>query len=177
MSATPTRVIIDTDPSAGIPGADIDDLANDPEAAHVVFRSGAPLPMVGLDVTTLTCLTLQDLDALTAGGTPAARLVRQVCAPWIRFVGARRGLEGCWLHDPLAVGVVLDRPMVTTERMEVGVELRGETTYGQTVDVRPDGTGAGLRLPRGGPVAVCTAVDTARFTARFLPAVGRILKG
>jgi len=152
-------------------------LANDPEAAHVVFRSGAPLTMVGLDVTTLTCLTLEDLDAMTAAGTPAARLVRQVCAPWIRFVRARRGLEGCWLHDPLAVGVVLDRSVVTAERMEVGVELRGETTYGQTVGVRPDGAGTGLRTPRGGPVDVCTAVDATRFMARFLPAVGRILKG
>ncbi len=152
-------------------------LANDPEAAHVVFRSGAPLTMVGLDVTTQTCLTLDDLDALAAAGSPAARLVRQVCAPWIRFVRARRGLEGCWLHDPLAVGVVLDRSVVTTERMEVGVELRGEVTYGQTLGARPGGMGAGIRASRGGPVDVCTAVDTARFMARFLPAVRGILKG
>jgi hypothetical protein len=57
------------------------------------------------------------------------------------------------------------------------VELRGETTYGQTVGVRPDGTGAGLRAPRGGPADVCTAVDATRFMARFPPALRRILKG
>ncbi|MBI4011091.1 MAG: nucleoside hydrolase [Candidatus Rokubacteria bacterium] len=140
-------------------------VANDPEAAHVVLRSGAPLTMVGLDVTTQTCLTLDELDAVTAAGTPAARFLRRTCAPWIRFVRARRALEGCWLHDPLAVAVALDPSLVTTERREVGVELRRDAAYGQTVAA---GTG---------PVDVCVAVDDARFMARLLPALRRIVEG
>ena len=139
-------------------------VANDPEAAHVVLRSGAPLTMVGLDVTTRTCLTLEALEAATASGTPAARFLRRTCAPWIRFVRARRGIEGCWLHDPLAVAVALDPGVVTTERREVGVELRRDAAYGQTV-----ATG-------DGPVDVCVAVDDSRFMARVLPALQRILE-
>jgi inosine-uridine nucleoside N-ribohydrolase len=151
-------------------------IANDPEAAHVVFRSGAPLTMVGLDATTRTCLTLEDLEAVTAAGTAAAAFVRRICAPWIQFVRAQRGLDGCWLHDPLAVAVALDRDVVSTERREIGVELRGEATYGQTIAVGR-GMGAGLRPPRGGPADVCVAVDDRRFMARFLPALRGVVKG
>jgi purine nucleosidase len=151
-------------------------IANDPEAAHVVLRSGAPLTMVGLDVTTRTCLSPEDLEAATAAETRAAAFVRGVCAPWIQLVRARRGIEGCWLHDPLAVAVALDRDVVATERQEVGVELRGEATYGQTIAVGR-GMGAGLRQPPAGPVDVCVTVDESRFMARFLPALRGALKG
>jgi inosine-uridine nucleoside N-ribohydrolase len=151
-------------------------LANDPEAAHVVLRSGARVTMVGLDVTTQTGLSLEALESVTADGGPAAGFVRRITAPWIRFVCERRAIRGCWLHDPLAVAIVADRSLVTTERLEVGVELRGEVTYGQTVAVGA-GLGTGLRRPRGGPVDVCVAVDDGRFMERLLPAMRRILKG
>jgi purine nucleosidase len=150
-------------------------IANDPEAAHVVLRSGARLTMVGLDVTTRTCLTLADLEAVTAAGTPAAAFVRRISEPWIRFVRARRGIEGCWLHDPLAVAVALDRSLVTTERLTVDVELRGEATSGLTLAARP-GLGSGLRPVGGGPVDVAVAVDAPRFMTRFLPPLAGALK-
>jgi inosine-uridine nucleoside N-ribohydrolase len=152
-------------------------VGNDPEAAHVVLRSGAPLTMVGLDVTTRTHLTLEQLAAVTASGTPAARFIQQITAPWIRFVQARRGIPGCWLHDPLAVAAVVDPAVIGVERAEVGVELRGEATYGQTIGRPLDGSGrgAGLRPSRGGPVDVATSVDDPRFMDRFLSAVRDVL--
>lgn len=149
-------------------------VANDPEALHVLLRSGAPLTMIGLDVTTRTHLTLEQLDQVTAADTPAARLVRTITEPWIRFVQARRDIPGCWLHDPLAVAVAIDPSLVETERMEVGVELRGDATYGQTL-ARRSGLGGGLRHPRGGPVDVAVAVDEPRFMQGFLPALARAL--
>jgi inosine-uridine nucleoside N-ribohydrolase len=147
-------------------------IANDPEAAHVVLSSGAPLVMIGLDVTTETHLTLDDLAIITAADTPASRFVRRITAPWIRFVQARRRIPGCWLHDPLAVVAVVDRAVVETERLEVGVELRGEAAYGLTLGRRA-GLGGGMRQPRGGPVDVARAVDNGRFMGRLLPALTR----
>jgi inosine-uridine nucleoside N-ribohydrolase len=152
-------------------------LANDPDAAHVVFRSGAPLTMIGLDVTTQTHLTLDQLHQATASGSVAARFVRRLGEPWIRFVQERRSIPGCWLHDPLALVAAFDRPVVATERMEVGVELRGEATYGQTIGRRlqPGQMGGGLRHPCGGPVDVAVTVDEPRFMRQFLPALTRAL--
>ena len=37
------------------------------------------------------------------------------------------------MYDPLAVGVTIDRTLVTTEPMRVDVETRGEFTRGETV--------------------------------------------
>jgi inosine-uridine nucleoside N-ribohydrolase len=39
-------------------------IANDPEAARMVFTSGVPLTMVGLDVTHQTHLPEEDLEPL-----------------------------------------------------------------------------------------------------------------
>ena len=39
-------------------------IANDPEAARMVFTSGVPLAMVGLDVTHQTYLLGDDLEPL-----------------------------------------------------------------------------------------------------------------
>jgi purine nucleosidase len=143
-------------------------LANDPEAGQIVLRSGARVTLVGLDVTTQTHLTLDDLAIATRSGTRAASFVRRITEPWIRFVGERRGIPGCWLHDPLAVVAVVDRGVLGTERMDVGVELRGETTYGQTLGMLR-GLGGGIRAPRGGAADVAVTVDNPRFMGRFLP--------
>jgi inosine-uridine nucleoside N-ribohydrolase len=128
--------------------------------------------MVGLDVTTRTHLTLEALARATAAGTPAARFVRRIAEPWIRFVQARRGSPGCWLHDPLAVVAAAHRSVVATERVEVGVELRGEATYGLTMARRAGFLGGGRGF-RSGPVDVAVSVDNARFMDRFLPALTR----
>lgn len=37
------------------------------------------------------------------------------------------------MHDPLAVGAVIDRSLITTRDMRVDVETRGEHTRGETV--------------------------------------------
>jgi purine nucleosidase len=148
-------------------------LANDPEAGQLVFRSGARVTMIGLDVTTLTHLTLGDLAAATRSATAGAAFVRRITEPWIRFVGERRGIPGCWLHDPLAVVAVVDRGVLGTERMVVGVELRGELTYGQTL-ARRDG-GGGIHPPRGGTVDVAVTVDIPRFMGHFLPGLTAVL--
>jgi inosine-uridine nucleoside N-ribohydrolase len=40
------------------------------------------------------------------------------------------------MHDPLAVGAVIDRSLITTQDMWVDVETRGEFTRGETVASR-----------------------------------------
>jgi inosine-uridine nucleoside N-ribohydrolase len=40
------------------------------------------------------------------------------------------------MHDPLAVGAVIERSLITTQDMRVEVETRGEFTLGETVASR-----------------------------------------
>ena len=71
------------------------------------------------------------------------------------------GFDGMFLHDPLAVGVVLDPSIVRERPMALAIEGRGELTSGMVVaDLR--------RRSRGIPNAsVCMEVEAARFLQVF----------
>jgi inosine-uridine nucleoside N-ribohydrolase len=104
----------------------------DPEAADVVFSSGVPLTMVGLDVTRKCILAEEHVTGLAAGGSAisnaAARIARNDLAR------ARRGsLDRRSMHDPLAVAAFIDRSLVSLRQYFVAVETRGELTAGETV--------------------------------------------
>lgn len=138
---------------------------NDPEAARIVLRSGARITLVGMDVTMQTLLTPAMTDTIAQAGGAAATMMRIA-----RFyVDAYRqqypGIAGCGLHDPLAVAVAEDASLVSTEAMQVDVELAGELTRGQMV---ADRRATGTTRPNA---AVCMAVDAARFTERFVAAM------
>lgn len=105
----------------------------DPEAAKIVFNSGAPMTLVGLDVTTRTLLASEHLATIRSSDTPVARFVAEMTEAWIGIIRRLRGIEGCWMHDPLALAVAIDPALVRTEGMFVDVETRGEITRGQTV--------------------------------------------
>ena len=142
----------------------------DPEATHIVLSSGAPITIVGLDVTTRTCLTLEDVGRIREVGTPLATYLAEVVEPWVRFVMERRHLPGCWLHDPLAVCIAIDPGIARTQRMYVRVELTSPVFRGQTVGWDTDFP----YLFAGAPpnANVCASVDNRRFMSRFLGALG-----
>ena len=75
------------------------------------------------------------------------------------------GIEGCGLHDPLAVAIAEDPSLARRERMFVDVELHGEFTRGQTI---ADRRGTAVPLHNAD---VCVEVDRARFVTGFLAAI------
>lgn len=108
---------------------------NDPEAARVVFEAGWPLTMVGLNVTQNTLFTPADLRQLanTQG------LENDFAVAVLKFMvdlAGKLGADGTPMHDPLAVGSVIDPSLITTRDMRVDVETRGEHTRGETVASR-----------------------------------------
>ena len=107
---------------------------NDPEAAAIVFESGVPITMVDLGATAQTRLRREQLPRLEASASPVARYVARLGDFYIAF-GERLGFfGGADLHDPLAVGLAIDKTLATEMRpMHVVVETRGEYTYGETV--------------------------------------------
>ncbi|MFN8061842.1 MAG: nucleoside hydrolase, partial [Vicinamibacterales bacterium] len=94
----------------------------DPEAAAAVFSAGWPLTMVGLDVTHKTLFTPAHLAKLQQTKGPQNDLAARVLAFLIKLE-AKFGTTGTPMHDPLAMGVVLDPTFVKTKAMRVDVEL------------------------------------------------------
>jgi len=107
----------------------------DPEGASVVFRSGVPVTMVGLDVTRKCILTANHIKGLEAGSDAlsqaAARIARNDLER--RRQAGRTGSPGRAMHDPLAVATFIDRAVVRLRKYFVAVETQGELTAGETV--------------------------------------------
>ncbi len=108
---------------------------NDPEAAKAVFEAGWPLTMVGLNVTERTLFTRRDWNQLAQSHGPENDFAAGVLKFMINLA-ERLGAEGTPMHDPLAVGAVIDRSLITTRGMRVDIETHGEYTRGETVASR-----------------------------------------
>jgi purine nucleosidase len=107
-------------------------IANDPEAAQIVFQAGWPVTMVGLDVSNKTLFTPSHLGQLGQTHGPINDFVYQV-AKFLIDLSAKYGWSGTAMYDPLAVGVAIDSTLVTAAEMHVDVETRGVFTRGETV--------------------------------------------
>ena len=104
----------------------------DPEAAAVVFDSGARLKMCGLNLTT----QFQSQDGLIprlAGHGPVPDLVARLFAfihdRMEELVGERRAA----LHDPCAVLALTHPHLIRMAPRAVDIELSGQWTRGMTV--------------------------------------------
>jgi purine nucleosidase len=140
----------------------------DPEAAKIVFESGLPITLVGLDVTMKTLLTPSHLDEIISANTPVTRFVDKIITHYMEFYKNVVGVNGCGMHDPLAVGVAIDRSLVKTRKLFVTVETRGEFTTGETVgDLRGSKEGV-VRPPN---MDVCIDVDADRFIRSFIDVI------
>ncbi|MXX04702.1 MAG: nucleoside hydrolase [Gemmatimonadetes bacterium] len=133
----------------------------DPHAAQIVCDSGIPLVFVPLDVTRQAFLDAGTIDRFAAETGARAVFVRDCTTRYVAFHRQNRGVNGCFLHDPLAVAVAVREDLVTTVPARVDVETAGDLTTGMTVsDLRSDRWGE--------PNArICTAVDVQAFTRLF----------
>ncbi|MBD3306496.1 ribonucleoside hydrolase [candidate division KSB3 bacterium] len=105
----------------------------DPEAAKVVFESGVPVVMLGLDVTHSALLTPDHLAAIQAHGTPLTEVFSGLLTFYLNRFASFGHPEGAVLHDPCAVAAVCDPSLLTTQLMRVDIETKGEFTRGRTV--------------------------------------------
>ncbi|MQA04545.1 MAG: nucleoside hydrolase [Streptosporangiales bacterium] len=115
----------------------------DPEAADVVFRSGIPIRMFGLNVTRQVGAGHPEIDRIRALGSPPARTVADLLAAYRGNLERALGVTTASLHDPLAAAWLVDPALCELQAMHVGVELTGTHTRGMTVcDYRHTADGA-----------------------------------
>lgn len=122
---------------------------NDPEAAQIIFESGTPTRMVGLNVTRVTGTREPDTNRLYE----SKKLVAKHIADLLVFYRGRQqqffGLDLAPMHDVCAIVPYIDASLITYKECHVAVELNGTHTRGMTVcDLRPLGPEG--RKARGG---------------------------
>jgi purine nucleosidase len=127
----------------------------DPEAAHIVFNSGADIFAVGLDVSMdpVACLNSQHLEQIKTRHTPAAHLVAQLVEYEVKYHGC------CRMHDPLALAVLLDDSLF--DFTSAGVEIVGGNDWDRGVTHILSADSSQL-------IHVASAVDGPRFLKLFL---------
>ncbi|ELY2100299.1 nucleoside hydrolase, partial [Enterobacter hormaechei] len=106
----------------------------DPEAAEIVFQSGLPIVMAGLDVTHRAQIMTDDIERFRAVGNPVATTVAELLDFFMEYHKAEKwGFHGAPLHDPCTIAWLLKPEMFTTVERWVGVETQGKYTQGMTV--------------------------------------------
>ncbi len=108
----------------------------DPWAANVVFGSGVPVTLVGLDVTRRTAMHRRDGPRWFEGASRSTLLGNRILAD--RFQ-ERTGVQEFYLHDPLAVAAAIEPDILTCRPARVSVVTDGDER-GRTLATYGDGT-------------------------------------
>jgi purine nucleosidase len=131
---------------------------SDPLAAQKVFESGLPITLIPLDVTHQVFLTPQWIEERL---NPIHNSFSQFIIEAIGYdIIAHRFLRRSdliYLHDPLAVGVVIDPTLVRTEPLSLDVNIQEGEHYGRMTEVSGRSK-----------IDVCLEVDAERFLDLFL---------
>lgn len=131
----------------------------DPEAARIVFESGADITMVGRDVTLRCQFTREEVDEVKNAGNPRAERLGLMMEQFIQNFGYLP-----ILHDPLALAALLWPDLLKLERRRILIETRGEFTRGITVD---------CDWGQGQEVRAATDVDVQGFKSRLIEVLKR----
>ena len=105
----------------------------DPEAADIVFKSGIPITMSGLDVTHEAQVYPEDIEKIKNQGGKVAVMVGELLEFFIKFHKEICGWEFAPLHDPCAVAWLINPDMFTSKKLNVQIDIDGEHTTGCTV--------------------------------------------
>jgi purine nucleosidase len=130
----------------------------DPLAAKIVFESGLPITLVPLDVTHQVSLTPQVIEERVKPiNNSFSQFVIEAIGYDLTVHQFLRGTELIYLHDPLAVGVVINPDLVRKERLSIDVETKEGERWGHISETSG-----------GSKIEVCLEVDAKRFLDLFL---------
>lgn len=133
----------------------------DPHATEIVLNAGVPVTLVPLDATEQVVLSRERVQRYAT--SRRGKFVVEVTAEYMDFGRRLEGVEGCFVHDALAVAYLIQPGLFRGIFRRVAVETGGTVAFGQTV--------ADLREPPrfgGEPNAkILLHVDTESFLHLF----------
>ncbi|MCE9932799.1 pyrimidine-specific ribonucleoside hydrolase RihA [Aeromonas salmonicida] len=114
----------------------------DPEAADMVFKSGIPITMCGLDVTHEAQVMDEDIARVRTITNPVAQCVAGLLDFFMIYHrDPKWGFAGAPLHDPCTIAWLLAPALFHGVECRVDIETRGLHTTGMTVVDRYQLTG------------------------------------
>ncbi len=131
----------------------------DPEAALIVFHSGIPITMVGLDVTRKVQLREEHVAALEAGKNPSSQAAGRIMRSTMERNRKTGFPGGPTMHDPLALASMIDSAVVTLQDYFVDIETVGQLTAGESVGYRRAPMRQSAPLDSAAPVPPVPASD------------------
>ena len=138
-------------------------ISQDPVSSNSVYQLAEDMTMVGLDVTMQTQLTRAEADSWR--GTAAGDAFADMAGYYIdAYQENNPHMDGCALHDPLAVAVAVDPDLVDCLILPLQVDTEGPTV-GRTIG-RWDGSEVETRVAVG--------VDVDAFVPDFVDKLGQL---
>ena len=117
----------------------------DPRASQIVFSSGKPIQMIGLDVTLRCQMQPEDLEAIAAKKTPLSEAILTMTRLWQGAGDGQRKRGMPIVHDPLAVLTAVEPDLVEWETRRVVIDDEGHCVADErgheiqvAVQVNPD---------------------------------------
>lgn len=142
----------------------------DPEAADIVFRSGARIRLAGLNLTRQARIDRSVATRLRELGGPVRTVVASMLDYYISRYEDRDGTAHAPMHDPTAVLALIRPDLIAYRELEVAVQLTPGPLRGMTAfDLRdfrrsPAAVGSVARIHVGltinGPAAVSHVFDS-----------------
>jgi purine nucleosidase len=134
----------------------------DPDAAKIVFESGIPITMVGLDVTHRIIFTPNLREVVNQLNSPLSKFVVDITRFYLDFHWRQERTIGCVINDPLAIAILIDPSLVEMQDASVDVETAGIAAGQSIVDFGGHWSGGQCNTK------VCMKVNPKRFFELFM---------
>jgi purine nucleosidase len=105
----------------------------DPEAADIVFNSGATITVMPLDVTHKALTSAKWIADIKALDTDVGRMVASWTDFFERFDIEKYGSQGAPLHDPCTIAYLINSDLFQGRHINVAIETHSDLTLGMTV--------------------------------------------
>ena len=103
----------------------------DPEAAHIVFTSGVPINMMGLDLTNQVLATPDIIERMRKIGNKAGMLFGDIMSFTLHSQSVN-GLKAGPVHDVTAVAILIDPTLFEMQKAFVEIDISHGSSYGRT---------------------------------------------